>query len=192
MTSSFSADVSLYAHYARAAASSPLFHSLPRRVPRSRTCIYLVPLTLPLPYALGFALLAALPGIVSCSPVTGSRSTRAGRDEPVTTCLLGRSRLYSPGTMCSRRLTPFLRLKGRGETSGAERGLWAVLGGTTQTFPVPVTARLLLIERAQTGNGRFRQIGATCVRVAILTMAQSAVDAEEPAFAADVPAAPGV
>ncbi len=56
-----SPDVSLYEHYARAALSSPLFHSLPKEYPASSLGIFADRWCSPYPTLLGFALLQSAP-----------------------------------------------------------------------------------------------------------------------------------
>ncbi len=66
ITDSFSSDVALYDHYANAALASPLLHSMPREYPALALAIFLAPLAVPVPYALGFYSWPCWPVSSSC------------------------------------------------------------------------------------------------------------------------------
>ena len=73
-----SPDVSLYEHYARAALSSPLFHSLPKEYPASSLGIFAVPLVFPVPYASGSRCWQSAPLSLWRYAATGFGATRVG------------------------------------------------------------------------------------------------------------------
>ncbi len=64
---------------------------------------------------------------------------------------------------------------------GARRGrwgrawAWAVLGGMLKLFPFLLLPGFLVVERAQTGRWALRRVGAACVPIALVTIAQMVV-----------------
>ena len=176
VTSSFSGDVSLYEHYARAALSSPLFHSMPVEYPAAALAIYLVPLTLPVPYALGFALLAAIAGIALVLSSDGLPQYPGWSRRTCYYLVIGTGAVVFARYDVFPALAALLAVESARREKWDRAWVWAVVGGLLKFFPFLLLPGFFLIERAQTGKWAFRRVGATCVGVAILTTAQYSVD----------------
>ena len=176
VTSSFSGDVSLYEHYARAALSSPLFHSMPVEYPAAALAIYLVPLTLPVPYALGFALLAAIAGIALVLSSDGLPQYPGWSRRTCYYLLIGTGAVVFARYDVFPALAAVLAVESARREKWDRAWVWAVVGGLLKLFPFLLLPGFFLIERAQTGKWAFRRVGATCVGVAIFTAAQYSVD----------------
>jgi hypothetical protein len=168
-------DVALYEHYARAALSSPWFHSMPREYPASALGIFLAPMALPVPYALGFVLLAAVGGLALVLSSDGLARYPGWTRRTCYYLLIGTVAVAFARYDVFPALAAILAVEGARRERWGRAWAWAVLGGALKLFPFLLLPGFLVIERAQTGRWALRRVGATCGAVAILTVAQVSV-----------------
>ena len=154
-TRSYSSDVGLYEHYARAALASPVFHALPREYPALALGVFVVPLAVPLTYSLGFALLAAGAGLVLVLSSDGLPGCPGWSRRTCYYLLMGTV------TVVFARYDVFPALAAVLAVEGARKGNWGRgldLGcgrWDAQIVPVPFVARVP--DRRAGANG---QVGA--------------------------------
>jgi hypothetical protein len=175
VTASFSGDVSLYEHYAKAAVSSPLFHELPREYPAIATGIFLVPLALPLPYAVGFAMLAVAAGVVLVLSSDGLQEYPGWSRRTCCYLVIGTVAVVFARYDIFPALTAVLAVEGARKDKWGRAWAWAVLGGLLKLFPFLLLPGFLVVERLQTGKWPLRRVGAACISVAVVMVAQIAV-----------------
>ena len=172
VTSSFSGDVSLYEHYARAALSSPMLHSMPVEYPAAALAIYVLPLALPVPYAMGFALLAALAGVALVLSSDGFPEYPGWSKRTCYYLLIATAAVVFARYDVFPALASVLAVEDARRDKWGRAWLWAVVGGLLKLFPFLLLPGFLLIERAQTGKWAFRRLGATCAGLTIVVIAQ--------------------
>jgi hypothetical protein len=178
ITDSFSSDVALYDHYANAALASPLLHSMPREYPALALAIFLAPLAVPVPYALGFSLLAALAGIVLVLSSDGLAEYPGWSRRTCYYLLIGTAAVVFGRYDVFPVLAMVLAVEGARQEKWGRAWAWAVLGGLLKLFPLLLLPGFLLVERAQTGKWALRRIAAAFVTVTVLTIAQLALSAK--------------
>ena len=168
-------DVGLYEHYARAAIASPLFHSLPKEYPAPSLAIFAIPLVLPVPYLVGFALLA-IGGVVAL--LLCSDGLSAHPDWSLRVCLY---LLLSVVAVVFARYDIFPALTAFLAVEGARRGKWgrawgwAVLGGVLKLFPFLLLPGFLIVERTRTGKWPLKRLWVAVVPLTIVTVAELAL-----------------
>ena len=173
LTAFLSGDVSLYEHYARAAVSSPLFRELPREYPAIAIGIFLVPLALPVPYALGFALLAAVAGVALVLSSDGLQEYPGWSKRTCYYLIIGTVAVVFARYDVFPALTAVLAVEGARKDKWGRAWAWAVLGGLLKLFPFLLLPGFLVIERRQTGRWPIRRMGAAFASVAIVMVAQN-------------------
>ncbi len=165
-------DVRLYEHYARAALASPLFHSLPKEYPAASLAIFLVPLALPVPYVVGFALLA-IGGVVALLLCSDGLSAY-----PDWSLRVGLYLLLSVVAVVFARydifpaLTAFLAVEGARRGKWGRAWAWAVLGGLLKLFPFLLLPGFLIVERRRTGKWPIKRLWVAIVPLAMVTVAE--------------------
>ena len=168
-------DVGLYEHYARAALASPLFHSLPKEYPAASLAIFVIPLVLPVPYLVGFALLA-IGGVVAL--LLCSDGLSAYPDWSLRVCLY---LLLSVVAVVFARYDIFPALTAFLAVEGARRGKWgrawgwAVLGGLLKLFPFLLLPGFLIVERRRTGKWPLKRLWVAIVPLTMVTVAELAL-----------------
>jgi hypothetical protein len=175
VTSSFSADVALYEHYANAALSSPLFHSMPHEYPAAALGIFLAPMAFPLPYALAFALIAAIGGLALVLSSDGLPQYPGWARRTCYYLLIGCGAVVFARYDVFPALAAVLAVEGARRERWGRAWAWAVAGGVLKLFPFLLLPGFLLLERAQTGKWALRRVGATGAVVAGVALAQASL-----------------
>jgi hypothetical protein len=172
MTLSFATDTRLYERYARAALASPLLHSMPREYPALALAIFLAPMSLPLPYALGFALLAAVACLflVLCSD--GFRGEPGWSRRTCYYLLIGSTVVVFARYDVFPALTAVLAVEASRRQQWGRAWAWGVLGGLLKLFPFLLLPGFLVVERAQTGRWAIRRLWTVCLPLGAMALAQ--------------------
>jgi hypothetical protein len=171
-TTSYSSDVGLYEHYARAALASPVFHSLPREYPALALGVFVVPLALPLTYSVGFSLLAATAGFALVLSSDGLPGWPGWSRRACYYLLMGTVAVVFARYDVFPALAAVLAVEGARKGKWGRAWTWAVAGGMLKLFPFLLLPGFLIVERMQTGKWAYRRVVAACVPVALITVAQ--------------------
>ena len=170
----FSPDLALYEHYANAALASPLFHSLPREYPAAATAVFLAPLAVPLPYALGFALLAAAGAVVLVLSSDGIAEYPGWSRRTCIYLVVGSAAVVFARYDVFPALAALLAVEAARREQWSRAWAWAVVGGLLKLFPFLLLPGFLIAERVQTGKWALRRLWIVCVPAALLTFGQLA------------------
>jgi hypothetical protein len=166
-------DTTIYERYAREALSSPL-RSLPKEYPAASLVIFVIPLAFPVPYFVGFALLAGACGLVMALSSDGLPGFPGWPRRLCIYLLLG------VGSVAFGRYDIFPALTALLAVEGARRGKWgpawgwAVLGGLLKLFPFLLLPGFLIAERRRTGKWGFKRLLIAIIPVAVLSAAELA------------------
>lgn len=169
------ADMALYQRYAREALTSPLLHSLPKEYPAASLAILVAPLAFPVPYFVGFALLA---GVCALAMTLCSDGLPGFPGWPRRLCIylllgvvsvaLGRYDIFPA-------LTALLAVEGARRGTWGRAWSWAVLGGLLKLYPFLLLPGFLIAERRRTGKWAFKRLLIAIVPVAVVSAAELAV-----------------
>ncbi|HXW80591.1 MAG TPA: glycosyltransferase 87 family protein [Acidimicrobiales bacterium] len=168
-------DTAFYQRYAREALASPFFHSLPKEYPAAALAIFVVPLAFPVPYFVGFALLAGACGLVMTLCSDGLPEFPGWSRRLCIYLLLG------VGSVAFGRYDIFPALTALLAVDGARRGkwgrawAWAVLGGLLKLFPFLLLPGFLIAERRRTGKWALQRLLIAIIPVAVISAAELAV-----------------
>jgi hypothetical protein len=174
LTAAYSPDLALYERYANAALISPLFHSLPKEYPAAAIALFLAPAALPLPYVLGFSLLAAA-GVVALVLSSDGLPEYPGWSRRTCTYLLvGTVAVVFARYDVFPALAAALAVEGARRERWGRAWAWAVAGGLLKLFPFLLLPGFLIVERAQTGRWPLRRLWMVGVPATLLTLAQLA------------------
>jgi hypothetical protein len=166
------ADTTLYERYAREALGSPFLHSLPREYPAASLVIFVVPLALPLPYYIGFALFAGACGLVLTLCSDGLAQFPGWSRRVCLYMLCGVGVVVFTRYDIFPALTAFLAVEGARRGKWGRAWAWAVLGGLVKLFPFLLLPGFLIAERRQTGKWPFKRLLVAFIPVAMVTVAQ--------------------
>ena len=162
----FGADVGLYERYARLALASPLLHSFPVEYPAASLSAFVAPLTLPVPYRAGFALVMAM-AVMALVVSSDGRPEHPGW--PSRTCgylLLGAVAVLFERYDALPALAAFIAVEGARRQRWGRAWAWAVAGGLLKLFPFLLLPGFVLAERSRTGKWPARRAGAALAAVA--------------------------
>ncbi len=171
----YSSDLVLYEHYANAALASPLFHSMPKEYPALALAIFLAPLALPIPYALGFSVLAAVAGVTLVISSDGLPEYPGWSRRTCFYLLIGTVAVVFARYDVFPALAMVLAVEGARRERWGRAWAWAVLGGLLKLFPFLLLPGFLLVERAHSGKWAVRRIAAACATVSLIVIGQAAV-----------------
>jgi hypothetical protein len=172
VTESFSADVALYEHYAHAALDSPLLHLMPKEYPALALAVFMPPLALPITYALGFSLFAAVGGVALVLSSDGFPEYPGWSRRACYYLVIGTVSIVFARYDVFPALAAVLAVEAARRERWGRAWIWAVLGGLLKLFPFVLLPGFLLIEHAHTGKWALRRLWVLCVPVGLLTVGQ--------------------
>ena len=138
-----------------------------------RSGSFVVPLALPLPYALGFALLAAAAGVALVLSSDGLQEYPGWSKRTCYYLIIGTVAVVFARYDVFPALAAVLAVEGARKDKWGRAWAWAVLGGLLKLFPFLLLPGFLVIERRQTGRWPTRRMGAAFASVAIVMVAQN-------------------
>ena len=160
-------DVPLYEKYATAALRAPLFHSMPTAYPAASLIAFLAPRLLPVPYAVGFALLAAVVAVALVLCTDGVAECLGWSRRTCTYLLLASVWVIFARYDLLPVLAATLAVEGARKQRWGRSWAWAVTGGLLKLFPFLLLPGFLIVERAQTGKWALRRLLAGGSAVAL-------------------------
>jgi hypothetical protein len=166
-------DASIYHHFANMALARPLFHSLPKEYPAASVAVFLVPLLIPLPYQLGFTLLATVATVALLLSSDGLDRYPGWPRRAAIYFFVGTVAILFSRYDIFPTLAAFLAVEAARKASWGRAWTWAVLGGVLKLFPFLLLPGFLLAERARTGRWPVRRLVVTCTPLALLASVQS-------------------
>ena len=152
-----------------------MFHALPREYPAAATALFLAPLALPLPYALGFALVAAGGVVVLVLSSDGLAAYPGLRQRR--TCLyllVGAAAVVFARYDVFPALAALLAVEAARREQWGRAWAWAVVGGFLKLFPFLLLPGFLIAERVHTGKWPLRRLWIVSLPAALLTLGQLA------------------
>ena len=155
-------------------SASPLFHSLPREYPAAATAVFLAPLAVPLPYALGFVLLAAAGAVVLVLSSDGIAEYPGWSRRTCIYLVVGSAAVVFARYDVFPALAALLAVEAARRGQWSRAWAWAVVGGLLKLFPFLLLPGFLIAERVQTGKWALRRLWIVCVPAALLTFGQLA------------------
>ena len=165
-------DVLLYEHYASLALHSPALHLLPKEYPGPSIGLFLLPKLLPLPYVLGFSVLAELALFSLLVSSDGLPGLPGWNRRAVVYLALGTSAVLVARYDIVPAIVGLLAVE-RARTGRWSRSwAWAVLGGLLKLFPLLLLPGFLIAERRSTGRWALRRVAATVAVFAATAAAQ--------------------
>lgn len=175
LTVSYSPDLALFERYTNAVLTSPLFHSLPREYPAPATAIFLAPVIFPIPYALGFSLLAGAAGVALVLSSDGLGEYPGWSKRTCTYLLIGTIAVVFARYDVFPALAAVLAVEGARRERWGRAWAWAVAGGLLKLFPFLLLPGFLIAERVQTGRWPVRRLWILFAPVTLLAVGQLAV-----------------
>jgi hypothetical protein len=169
----FSSDTPIYHRYAHAALASPLLHSLPKEYPAAALAIYLLPLLLPIPYVVGFGLLAAVATVALVLSSDGLAAYPGWSRRATIYLLIGAGAVVMGRYDIFPALASFLAVEAARQEKWGRAWAWAVVGGFLKLFPFLLLPGFLLAEHARTGRWAFRRAAVACAPVAVIAGVQA-------------------
>jgi hypothetical protein len=169
----FSSDTPIYHRYANAALASPLLHSLPKEYPAAALAIYLLPLLFPIPYLVGFGLLAAVATVALVLSSDGLPAYPRWSRRTAIYLLVGAGAVVMGRYDIFPALASFLAVEAARKDRWGRAWAWAVVGGLLKLFPFLLLPGFLLAEHARTGRWAFRRAAVGCVPVALIAGVQT-------------------
>jgi hypothetical protein len=172
---SYSSDLTLYEHYARAALASPFLHSFPKEYPAAALTVFAAPLALPVTYAVGFAVLAALATVALVLSSDGLPGHPGWTRRTCYYLVVGTVAVVFARYDVFPALTAVLAVEAARKDRWGWAWVWAVVGGLFKLFPFLLLPGFLLVERAQTGKWALRRGLLAAVPIAIIAAVQTAL-----------------
>jgi hypothetical protein len=168
-------DLQLYEHYAREAFTHPILRSLPIEYPAASVAVFGLPLSLPFPYAVGFALLAAGAGVALALSSDGLPECPGWQERVPTYLLIGAAAVVFARYDIFPALAAFLAVDNARQDRWARAWGWAVIGGVLKLFPLLLLPGFLLVERVQTGQWPWRRLRLVGAPLLLLVAAQQVI-----------------
>jgi len=164
--------VAIYARYAREALAWPAVRSLPVEYPAFSLLAFLPPALVPLPYAVGFGLLAAGGTVVLVLSSDGLPRHPGWGSRVCAYLLAGTSAVLLARYDVFPALCAFGGLEAARRQRWGRAWAWAVAGGLLKLFPFLLLPGFLIAERSSSGRWPLRRLWALAPLAALAAAQQ--------------------